>query len=67
MYKKAIEYNPNDDVAHYALGLSYYYGGGVAMDKNKAYYHWNIAAKQGNQQATINLGVLCSESPWACK
>lgn len=67
MYKKALEYNPNDDLAHINLGISYYHGRGVAMDKNKAYYHWNIAAKQGNQQATINLGVLCSESPWACK
>ncbi len=67
MYKKVIEYNPNDDVAHYALGLSYYYGGGVAMDKNKAYEHYNIATKQGNQRAQKELDVLCKESPWACK
>ncbi len=67
MYKKAIEYAPNGDIGHLNIGFSYYHGRGVAMDKNKAYYHWNIAAKQGNQQATINLGVLCSESSWACK
>lgn len=67
MYKKAIEYNPNNDMAHFNVGVSYYYGEGVAMDKYKTYKHMSIAAKQGHQGAQKALDILCSESPWACK
>lgn len=67
MYKKAVEYHPNNYFAHTNLGNDYYHGEGVAMNKIKAYYHWSIAAKQGNQVAQKNLDALCSESPWACK
>lgn len=67
MYKKAIEYNPKSEQANLMLGIKYFLGEGIAMNKNKAYEHWRIAAKQGHQQAQKNLDLLCSESPWACK
>lgn len=67
MFKKAIEYDPNKTSAHLFVGIGYYFGQGVAMNKNKAYEHWRIAAKQGDQQAQENLDTLCAESPWACK
>lgn len=67
MYKKAIEYNPNYDVANFNLGVRYYYGQGIAMNKYKAYEHINIAAKQGHQKAQKALDMLCSESPSVCK
>jgi TPR repeat protein len=67
MYKKAIEYNPNDNIANYNVGIRYRFGQGVAMDKIKAYEHWRIAAKQGHQKAQGNLDILCNESPWVCK
>lgn len=68
MYEKAIEYNPNKASAtHFNLGLAYFYGRGVEMNKIKAYEHWRAAAKQGNTGAQENLDILCSESPWACK
>ncbi len=67
MYKKAIEYNPNHILAHKNLGIRYYVGNGIAMDKYKAYEHVSIAAKQGDQNSQKALDVLCSQSPWACK
>jgi tetratricopeptide (TPR) repeat protein len=67
MYKKAIEYNPNAGYAYNNLGISYYHGQGVVMDKIKAYEHYSIAKKHGFQEAQKNLDKLCSESPWACK
>ena len=67
MYEKAIEYKPNDATTHYNLGVAYYYGEGIGMNKIKAYEHWRAAAKQGLAQAQKNLDFLCSESPWACK
>lgn len=67
MYKKALKISPNYLRANYNLGVAYYFGKGVETNKIKAYEHWKIAAKQGNQQAQKNLDILCSESPWACK
>jgi tetratricopeptide (TPR) repeat protein len=67
MYQKALEYDPNRASAHLNLGISYYFGQGVNINKINAYKHWKIAAKQGNSQAQKNLDILCRESPWACK
>ncbi|OHE11738.1 MAG: hypothetical protein A3J96_08380 [Sulfurimonas sp. RIFOXYC2_FULL_36_7] len=67
MYKKAIEYNPNNGFAYLNAGIGYYYGRGVVMDKYKAYNHWRIAARQGNKEAHNNLDVLCSKNPSVCK
>jgi len=67
MYKKAIEYNPNYIDANFNLGVRYYYGEGVAMDKYKTYKHMSIAAKQGHQKAQKALDMLCSENPSVCK
>lgn len=67
MFEKAIEYGLNNIDVHYNLGLSHYYGRGIAINKHKAYYYWSIAAKQGDQQAQKKLDILCKESPWACK
>ena len=67
MYKKALEYGPNDDNINLELGAAYFYGEGVGINKIKAYEHWRIAANQGNKGAQNNLNYLCSQSPWACK
>lgn len=67
MFKKAIKYNPNYDLANSNLGVNYFLGEGIAMDKFKAYEHWRISAKQGNEGAQKNLDILCKESPWVCK
>lgn len=67
MYEKALEYKPNDVITHLRLGIVYYLGDGVEVNKIKAYEHWRVAAKQGNEKAQKFLNILCSESPWACK
>lgn len=67
MYKKALEYKPNYVFTNLNIGIAYYYGEGVGVNKVKAYEHWRIAARQGNEQSQQNLDILCSESPWACK
>lgn len=67
MYKKALGLLPNHIETHVNLGVTYYSGKGVETNKIKAYEHFSIAAKQGNQQAQKNLDILCGQSPWACK
>lgn len=67
MFKKVLEFSSNDSVINANLGLAYYLGKGVETNKIKAYEHWSIAAKKGDQQAQSNLDILCKESPWACK
>jgi len=67
MLTKVLEFSPNDEYSNYFLGTAYYFGEAVDTNKTKAYGHWNIAAKQGNQQAQKNCDILCKESPWACK
>lgn len=67
MYKKALEYDPSDVDTNFNLGAAYYLGKGVEVNKIKAYEHWRIAAKQGDEEAQKYLDILCSESPWACK
>lgn len=67
MFKKALEFSPNDSVLHFNLGLRYIRGQGVETNKIKAYEHWRVAAKQGYKQAQKNLDILCGQSPWACK
>ena len=49
------------------LGVSYYKGQGVSLNRIKAYQYWMKAAKQGSAEAQHNLDVLCRESPWACR
>ena len=44
--------------AYYNLGLSYYHGGGVAMDKKKAKCYYELAAMNGNVDARYNLGCI---------
>ena len=67
MYKKAIEYDPNKASAHFGVAAGYYYGRGITMNENKAYEHWRIAAKLGNQEAKNILGLLCEDNPSICK
>lgn len=67
MYKKALEYEPSNESAHVMLGLAYVLGKGFEVNKIKAYEHWSVAAKQGNEEAQENLDILCRQSPWACK
>ena len=67
MYKKALEYIPNDKQLNFNLGIDYYLGQGVAVNKIKAYEHWRVAAREGDKSAQKNLDILCRESPWACK
>lgn len=67
MYKKALEFSPNQPGVNLDLGVAYYSGKGVEIDKVKAYEHWRVAAKQGHKSAQNNLDILCKESPWACK
>ena len=44
--------------AYYNLGNSYYHGRGVAIDKKKAKYYFELAAIAGNIYARYNLGFL---------
>lgn len=67
MFKKVLEFSPNDSYVNTNLGLAYALGKGVETNKIKAYEHWSIAAKQGGQEAQNNLDMLCKQSPWACK
>lgn len=70
MFKKALEISPNNSGANLSLGFAYYHGKGIEINKIKAYEHWRVAAKQGDQDAQNaqnNLDILCNESPWACK
>lgn len=67
IFKKAVEFSPNYSDANYNLGICYYFGDGVGINKIKAYEHFRVAAQQGNQNAQKNLDIICKESPWACK
>jgi len=51
----------------YNVGVMYYYGLGVPLNKIKVYQYWMKAAKQGDAEAQRNLDILCRESPWACR
>ena len=44
--------------AYYNLGNSYYHGRGVAIDKKKAKYYYELTAMMGNIYARYNLGVI---------
>lgn len=65
MYEKAIEYKVKN--AFYNLGISYYYGEGVAKNHIKAYEHFKEALKLGYADAQNSIEIVCKESPWACK
>ncbi|MDY0117939.1 MAG: hypothetical protein RBR59_10195, partial [Sulfurimonadaceae bacterium] len=67
IYQKILETTPDHSRTHLSLGFAYYSGEGISMNKYKAYEHWNIAAKQGDEGAQMALYLLCNESPWACK
>lgn len=49
------------------LGVMYYNGKGVKVNKTKAYELWLKEAKQRNSGAQRGLDILCKESPWVCK
>ena len=49
------------------LGVLYYNGQGVYMNKFKAYKYLIKAAKHVNQDAQHDMVILCRQSPWACK
>ena len=40
------------------LGVSYYNGVGVEMDKKKAKHYWELAAMNGDAHARFNLGCM---------
>lgn len=65
MYEKAIEYKVEN--AFYNLGISYYYGEGVAKNHIKAYEHFKEALKLGLPNAQNAIETVCKKSPWACK
>lgn len=65
MYEKAIEYKTKN--AFYNLGISYYYGRGVAKNHIKAYEYFKEALKLGYADAQNAIETVCSTSPWACK
>ena len=44
--------------AYHNLGVSYYYGRGVEVDKKKAKYYWELAAMNGELLARHNLGCM---------
>lgn len=67
MLKKALKISPNYALPNLNMGVLYYLGQGVEMNKYKAYEYFSIAAKQGDENAQKGLDILCGESPWACK
>lgn len=67
MYKKALEFSPNDATTNRNLAVAYYLGKGIKLNKIKSYEHMLVAAKQGDQKAQEALDIICKESPWACK
>jgi len=42
--------------AHHSVGFSYHTGRGVEVDKKKAMYYWNLAAREGDTSSRHNLG-----------
>lgn len=59
--------NEGNASAQHNLGVMYYYGDGVAMDKKKAYTLLVQAADQGHEEAQISLDTLCEENPTLCE
>lgn len=59
--------NEGNASAQHNLGVMYYYGDGVTMDKKKAYTLLVQAADQGNEEAQISLDTLCEENPTLCE
>lgn len=53
--------------AQFNLGLMYYKGDGVKMNKITTYNWWTKAAIQKHEQAQKFLNALCKESPQFCK
>lgn len=53
--------------ALYNLGVMYYYGEGVAMDKKKGFDLLVQAADQGHEEAQISLDTLCEEDNSLCE
>lgn len=47
--------------AQYQIGLLYYYGDGVAVDRQIAYRYFKDAALQGHPQASGNLGSMLEQ------
>ena len=44
--------------AYYNLGVAYYSGRGVEVDKKKAEHYWELAAMDGDISARHNLGCM---------
>lgn len=44
--------NPKSSDEHYELGINYYYGAGVPVNKKEAYRFIKLAANQGNSKAS---------------
>jgi TPR repeat protein len=63
--KKAVEQDVGE--AQSLLGLFYWTGTVVPLDKIKAYNLLMKASKQGDEVSQKSLDILCKESPWACK
>ncbi|MFA7092313.1 MAG: tetratricopeptide repeat protein [Arcobacteraceae bacterium] len=59
--------NEGNASAQYNLGVLYYYGDGVAVDKKKAYTLLVQAADQGHEEAQISLDTICEEEPSVCQ
>lgn len=53
--------------AQYNLGVMYYFGDGVEINKKMAYTLLLQAADQGHLDAQINLDTLCEENPDICE
>ena len=48
-------------VAQYNLGVSYWFGSGIAKNYAKAVNFWKLSAQQGNADALLNLGIAYQE------
>ena len=51
LFNEALEYDEEDDCSLFGLGLIYYYGDGVNVDKNKAMKLLQKAYDFGNDEA----------------
>ncbi len=69
MYKLSYDtgYSKYESGVISKIGYFYWKGWGVKTNKILAYKYFLEGAKIGNQNAQINLDILCKESPWACK
>jgi len=62
-YAKALELfhraaELGDSQSYYSIGNAYEFGRGVGVDKKKAIHYWELAAMEGNVDASFNLGVV---------